>query len=172
MAALAGFSSVSALSVLTPSSQWWWQAKEQALFSWDCTDKTHPQFAVVATNANPSLLSAGVSILTGIQDNFVCNTIITPDLIPGKGYRLTLTNIVNITDIYATSEEFEVRPTGSGYPTIPTPTIPGATASGTGSGSSQPTGSSGHNAGSSIHMGLSMGGALAVAGVLTAVLGA
>ncbi|KAG8748974.1 hypothetical protein FRC14_001782 [Serendipita sp. 396] len=172
MAAFAGLSSVSALSVLTPSSQWWWQSQEQALFSWDCTDKTHPQFAVLATNTNVTLLSGGYVVLQGQQDNFVCNTIYVPDLIPGAGYKLALTNIVNYTDIYVYSEAFEVRPKGSPYPTIPTPSIGGATASATGSGSSQATGGSGQSGGASLNMGFSLGGALALAGALTVVLGA
>ncbi len=43
----------------------------------------------------------------------MCSTNILPDLLPGAGYKIILTNIVNYTDIYATSEEFEVHPKGS-----------------------------------------------------------
>lgn len=40
-------------------------------------------------------------------------TNIVPNLNPGTGYYLTLTNIVNYTDVYATSETFEVKTKGS-----------------------------------------------------------
>ncbi|CAG7854065.1 SubName: Full=Uncharacterized protein {ECO:0000313/EMBL:CCA69593.1} [Serendipita indica DSM 11827] len=159
-----------ALSVLVPNSQWWWQRNDQALLSWDCTDKSHPTFSVVAINSNVTLLSAGLSVLVGQQDNTMCTTNILPDLIPGKGYRITLTNIVNYTDIYATSEEFEVHEKGTPYPSVSASTIPGASAPATGSAAS--ASATAHSGASSAQVGLSVGGVLALTGIITAALGA
>lgn len=42
-------------------------------------------------------------------------TNIVPNLNVGTGYYLTFTNIVNYTDVYTTSETFEVKANGSKY---------------------------------------------------------
>ncbi|PVG03037.1 hypothetical protein CPB86DRAFT_869955 [Serendipita vermifera] len=157
--------SVNGLSVLAPSSTWWWQTGDQALFAWDCTDRSHAQFAAVVTNTNTALLPAGSSILVGIQNNDQCTTNIVPQLNVGTGYTLQLTNIVNYTDIYATSEPFEVKAKGSPYPSGPTPSL---TYSSTGTGTAQPTGSQSTNSG--MQFGTSVAGAMAVAGGLLALL--
>ncbi|KIM31786.1 hypothetical protein M408DRAFT_6843 [Serendipita vermifera MAFF 305830] len=159
----------SALSVLAPSASWWWQENDQALLAWDCTDRSHPQFAVVAANTNVTLLTAGIVVLVGIQNNDQCTTNITPNILPGKDYKILLTNIVNYTDIYATSEAFEVHAHGSPYPSGPTPTLSVASTAG-----ANPTasGNSTRPNGAISQMGVSLGGVMALAGTVAAVLGA
>lgn len=171
-AAVAAGTSVKALSVITPSPEWWWQTGDSALLSWDCSDRAHDQFAVVWVFLIALILSGyvfdgiaydvetrsdhlflfllpetGLSTITpnsyrlGLlfssesvsffllssfwdekrtrsnlyapEENSQCSTTLTPNLNVGTGYRLTFTNIVNYTDVFATSEAFEIKPKGS-----------------------------------------------------------
>jgi len=174
LAALAAASSVSALSVLVPNSDWWWQTGNQALFEWDCHNFTNTlnnpnsQFAVLANNPSQTLLTGGYAVIIGIQDNDVCMTNIIPNLNVGTGYFLTLTNIVNYTDIYARSEDFEIKAMGSPYPTGSTPAIPLYTTTGA-TAQASTTGTAPHTGGAS-QVALSVGGALAIVGALTSLL--
>jgi len=48
-----------------------------------------------------------------IEPNDQCMTNLVPNLNVGTGYYITFTNSVNYTDVYATSENFEVKADGS-----------------------------------------------------------
>lgn len=47
------------------------------------------------------------------EPNDQCTTNLVPNLVVGSGYKILFTNIVNYTDIYATSDAFEVKAQGS-----------------------------------------------------------
>jgi len=158
--------SANALSILAPSSTWWWQTGNSALLAWDCSDTTYSQFSVLAASTNLTQLTAGYVVLVGQQPNDQCTTNIVPNLVVGSGYKILFTNIVNYTDIYATSEPFEVKAQGSAYPSGPTPH---AGASSTTSAASA-TGNSTHTGGAIAQIGLSIGGAIALASTVAAAL--
>jgi len=171
-------SAVAGLKVISPGgSSLWWVANSDNTLTWDCSDKTHAQFNVIIANSNPSVLVAPLPIIPTL-DNFVCSKLIASTILnvpAATGYTIQLSNIFNNTDIYASSEPFEIKPVGSTYPD-PSAT-PGAgnslTSTGTSSGpsSSPSSGStSGNNSNGGSKNMLSTLGAFAavVVGVMTA----
>jgi len=113
--ALASFAS--AQSVITaPAPDIWWVAKSNNVLEWDCKNFGYDKFTVmIHREPMPSPLA-----VIAIQDNTQCSLLVTSNQFnvePGTGYRILFGNIVNNTDVYTTSEEFEVKPLGSLYPT-------------------------------------------------------
>lgn len=137
-------SAVAGLKIVAPGgSSLWWVAKSDNNLVWDCSDKTYDSFNVVIANPNTNVLTAPLTILATLP-NYVCSK-----LIPGAqitvpaatNYTILLTNILNTTDVYATSEPFEIKPLGSSYPdstATPSPGGSSGTPSST-SGSSNPS---------------------------------
>ncbi|KAF9652378.1 hypothetical protein BDM02DRAFT_2960179 [Thelephora ganbajun] len=171
-------STVAGLKVISPGgSTLWWVANSDNTLIWDCSDKTHDQFNVVIANSNPSVLVAPLPIIPTLY-NYVCSKLILAtqlNVAAATGYTIQLTNIFNNTDIYASSEPFEIKPVGSVYPD-PSATPGHGGSSGTPSstsGSSKPSsttsGGNGSKSGGSKNT-LSALGAFAaiVVGVITA----
>ncbi|KJA17417.1 hypothetical protein HYPSUDRAFT_46499 [Hypholoma sublateritium FD-334 SS-4] len=141
---LASVGSVAAdLQVTSPSSSIWWVAQSQNLLEWSCQDTTIGNFTVLVTNTSPTIAVAPIAIIA-IQNNFDCSILITQDQAnqpAGSGWQILLANPLNNTDVYATSEAFEIKPLGSLYPSQVTSSAVG-TASSTASGSAAPASSS------------------------------
>ncbi|KAF8908542.1 hypothetical protein CPB84DRAFT_1843438 [Gymnopilus junonius] len=138
--ALATLSSVvkaDPLAVTSPSSSIWWVAKSQNVLSWTCANTTFPQFTVLVANSDPTILVSPLAIIAQ-QDNFDCSIIVTQDQsnqAAGQGWTILLANPLNNTDVYATSQPFEIKPLGSLYPSQVTPTANASSASQTGGAS-------------------------------------
>lgn len=130
------------LEITSPTSSIWWVAKSQNVLSWTCDNTTITEFTVLVNNTDPTIAVAPLAIIA-IQQNFDCSIIITQDQADqpaGTGWTILLANPVNNTDVYATSQPFEIKPLGSLYPSQVTPTANASTASSTGSGgASKPT---------------------------------
>jgi len=147
-------STVAGLSIIAPggSSLWWVDDADNNLV-WDCSDKTYDQFNVLIANTNVNVLAAPLPIIATLP-NYVCSKLILSTLLSvpaATGYTIQLTNIFNDTDIYATSEPFEIKPAGSSYPASTATPSPGST-SGTPSstsGGSKPSSSTSANKGNS-----------------------
>ncbi|KIM38085.1 hypothetical protein M413DRAFT_448104 [Hebeloma cylindrosporum] len=153
---VASFSGVAAdLKVTSPSSSIWWVAKSLNEIAWTCKDTTIDQFTVLVNNADPKILVAPIAVIA-IQKNYDCSITITQDQANqpvGTGWTVLLANPLNNTDVYATSEPFEIKPLGCAYPSQSTPTS--ANSSGSGSAStSKPTSAA-------VGMGAGFGGAFA-----------
>jgi len=142
--ALATLSSVvnADLTVTSPSSSVWWVAKSQNVLSWSCHDTTITEFTVLVANTNTQLQAAPLAIIA-IQQNFDCSIVITQDQAnqaPGTGWQILLANPINNTDVYATSDPFEIKPLGSLYPSQVTPSANASSAaSATGGAVAKPT---------------------------------
>jgi len=131
---------VADLEVTTPSAANWWVAQSQNLLAWTCQNTTIGNFTVLVSNTTPTILDAPLAIIA-MQDNFDCSIIVgqsVGNLPAGSGYQVLLANPLNITDVYASSQQFEIKPIGSAYPTQVTSSAVG-TASGTGGGASVAT---------------------------------
>nr|ODN97563.1 hypothetical protein L204_02981 [Cryptococcus depauperatus CBS 7855] len=161
-----------ALTVTEPSGSHWWVAKSLNTLAWDGKDPA--EFSVFLNNPNTNLL-----VNKHLGFGFYRSRI--PDLLddepPGTGYTLLLTNPLNSSDIYATSEPFEIKAAGSAYPPQGAVSVnASATAQGTGSEagsglSSAPSATtSGHKSGT-MRIAASMGavGAVVVAGLMTVI---
>jgi len=127
------------LTIIVPGGpNLWWVDQSENTLIWTCQDSSYTQFNVLIANSNVNLLTAPLPIISSL-DNFDCSRTITSDMFnlqAGTGYTIQLTDIFNDTDVYATSQPFEIKAFGSSYPdSTATPT-----ASGTSSGSSGPSG--------------------------------
>ncbi|CAG8539050.1 4446_t:CDS:2 [Paraglomus occultum] len=137
------------IEILYPSSTYWLVSNSTAIIMWNLTDpSTDPaRFSIFLTNSNiPDLkqyallnnaISADRNISLSVPD------FVTRGVVPG--YQLIFTNIFDISKVYAVSEAFEIRPSGSVqsvYKPPPPPQSPNnSTNTTTGSGSD----SSGNN---------------------------
>lgn len=143
-AALVG-AAAAQFQILSPSTNVWWVAGSQNTLTWNCKDPSAPAtFTVLVGNKDPKILTAPIAII-GIQNNFDCSKLITQDQLTapaGTGYTVLFANTLNQTDIYLTSDVFEIKALGSAYPTStpslsssggpsPTGTAANATTSGT-----------------------------------------
>jgi len=129
-------------NVTSPSSDLWWVAKSQNVMDWDC-NSTQAIAAKVFTVLILSPGAAAALAIIAMQQNADCSKIITQDQAnqpAGQGYLLLLANPANNTDVYATSEPFEIKSLGSQYPSQVTSSA--SAASGTAGQSSSPSASS------------------------------
>jgi len=171
------FTSVAAVpTIVAPGgSNLWWVAKSDNNLVWDCNDKTHDTFNVVISNPSTSVLTAPLTLIATVP-NYICSKLITKDLIANlpaaTDYTILLTDVLNTTNVFSTSQTFEIKALGSSYPAstaTPGPSSSG-TLSGTSSGSNPSSSSqSNSNSGGSKNV-LSAVGAFAaiVVGVMTA----
>ncbi|KAK2465107.1 hypothetical protein APHAL10511_002915 [Amanita phalloides] len=161
--------STNTFQIFQPSSTWWWVAKSQNVMSWDCKNSPVQQFTVFITNSNPAILTGPLALIAQ-QKNADCSLLIDKTQInqgPGTGYQIQFSDIINSSKIYATSDNFEIKPLGATYPT--SSAASSATGSASASGASA-TGTSKSNGAFSIKTstGLSLAAVGAVLGFMTA----
>jgi len=107
------------LTIIAPSSSYWWVANSQNLYSWTCgsqNNEGYTNFTVMINNASPTVFS-GPLALVAIQWDYDCSVLLPPvaSLPAGSGYTLYFANVFNDTDIIASSSVFEIKPEGSAY---------------------------------------------------------
>ncbi|CAE6382015.1 unnamed protein product [Rhizoctonia solani] len=126
------------LTITEPSSDRWWVAQSINTLRWNCEQTTYTNWTVLITNPDVTILSGPLALIA-IQWNYDCSKTITPgeQLKPATGYVMQFANALNSTDVWASSQPFEVKAVGSTYPPEYTSTgVPGTTATGTASSSS------------------------------------
>jgi len=135
---LASFGGVAAgLQVTRPSSSIWWVAKSFNEIAWTCKDSAYASFTILINNSDPKILTAPIAVIA-IQNNYDCSITITQDQANqpvGTGWTVVLANPLNNTDVYATSEPFEIKALGSAYPSQVSSSAGGASGTSTGSAS-------------------------------------
>jgi len=124
------------LTVTNPSASIWWVAQSQNVLAWTCNTSPQTEFTVLITNQDKTKYPSPLAFIA-IQQNFQCSIVITQDQAnqpAGQGWQILFANPLNNTDVYATSDVFEIKPLGSAYPSQVTP-------------SAQPSGSGGSPSG-------------------------
>ncbi|CAA7268617.1 unnamed protein product [Cyclocybe aegerita] len=153
------------LEILRPNSNVWWVAQSLNEIAWTCNDSPYSQFTIFVNNTDPTVLVSPMAVIS-VQENFQCSITISQNQAnqpAGTGWTLLFASIFNSSEIYATSEEFEIKPLGSAYPTQAT-TDTSASASG---GASTTGTADGANTTTSGALGLKAGGVFsALAGVI------
>jgi len=141
---LATFAAADLFSIYAPSSSVWWVANSQNVFAWDCNANPGiTSFTVLINNVNPAVLEGPLAFIA--QLNYTtCSYAVSQYQVNqtvGTGYTLIFGDIFNETNVYATSQEFEIRALGSAYPTTTTVVSGGSTAmpSSSSSASSSPS---------------------------------
>ncbi|KAG6330142.1 hypothetical protein ID866_8946 [Astraeus odoratus] len=139
------------LTITNPSSSSWWGM---------LTFHRILVYSPIA-NSDPTILVSPIAIIS-VQENYDCSKQITQQQSSqpaATGYTILLANTLNSSDVYATSDSFEIKAQGSSYPATTS-----SAASATSSGSS-PSASSGSSSGALIQYipaGLGMAAALAM----------
>ncbi|KAI6104107.1 hypothetical protein EDD16DRAFT_1693964 [Pisolithus croceorrhizus] len=154
------------LTVTNPSSDSWWVAQSSNTLAWTCNTSPYNNFTVLLANSNPSILVEPIAIIA-IQESYDCSQTITQQQSTqpaASGYTVLLANPLNSSDVYATSETFEIKALGSSYPATSSASSPSGTSS---SSSPSSTGKSGGALAQYIPAGASMVLALA-AGLVVA----
>ncbi|OAX40554.1 hypothetical protein K503DRAFT_848892 [Rhizopogon vinicolor AM-OR11-026] len=148
------------LTITSPSANDWWVAQSLNTLAWTCDTSPYQNFTILLTNSNLSILPAPLAIIA-VQDNFDCSETITQQQSAqpaGTGYVVQLASTVNETDVYASSQPFEIKALGATYPT----TTSSAGSSATGSSASPTTTTTGAALAQYVPVGLSMAAALAL----------
>ncbi|KAI6145730.1 hypothetical protein EDD17DRAFT_1879723 [Pisolithus thermaeus] len=130
------------LTVTNPSSNSWWVAQSSNTLAWTCNTSPYSNFTILLANSNPSVLVEPIAIIA-IEENYDCSQTITQQQSTqpaASGYTVLLANPLNSSDVYATSETFEIKALGSSYPATSSASSPSGTSS---SSSPSSTGKSG-----------------------------
>jgi len=141
--ALFGFSAAADLEIISPGgSDLWWVAQSSNTLLWNCAESPYSNFTVLLGNSNAGILAAPIAVIA-VEENYECSKTITQDqanFTAATGYTILLANTLNNTDVYATSQPFEIKALGSTYPASSATPMNAASAtsapSGTGTGSS------------------------------------
>ncbi|TDL24534.1 hypothetical protein BD410DRAFT_93235 [Rickenella mellea] len=107
VAAVVGFASAQ-LQVLSPV------ANSVNNVVWNCQQSQVQNFTILVANSDVKVLS-GAEAIFAIEQNFDCSKALTVQqaaFVPATGYTVILANPLNSTDVYATSQPFEVKAQG------------------------------------------------------------
>lgn len=127
------------ITILAPSSSYWWIANSQNLYSWTCGsnyNEGYTNFTVLINNSNPTLFS-GPLALVAVQWDYDCSVLLppVPSLPAGPGYTLYFGDVFNQTHVIASSSVFEIKPVGSAYAPQPSGVSSASATAATGSAS-------------------------------------
>ncbi|KAL1742454.1 hypothetical protein HDZ31DRAFT_75518, partial [Schizophyllum fasciatum] len=123
------------------------------------------------TNTDVNVLSGPIGIIAS-QNNYDCSKTITQQQAAqpaAKGYRVLLTDPLNMTNVYAQSGEFEIRPLGAAYPDAGATPGGGGTATSSGASASATAGGAKDDDGGDSNGAMGLGGG--IAGVVAGVVG-
>ncbi|KAJ9114133.1 hypothetical protein QFC20_001649 [Naganishia adeliensis] len=109
------------LSIVSPSSEIFWVGNSSNTLRWLGTDPK--QFTVFLSNPDVNLLTSKLA-LTAVTDSFNTALTIQPIQRAGDNYVIEFTDILNATNVYATSQPFSIKQQGALYPTATTATSP------------------------------------------------
>ncbi|KAI0342268.1 hypothetical protein BDW22DRAFT_1357583 [Trametopsis cervina] len=162
------------LQIISPGgSDLWWVAQSVNVLTWTFETSPFSNFTILLGNQDPTKWQT--TPIVSIEDNSQGSLLLRADqepAPPNSGYFVLFANTLNSTDVYATSQPFEIKPAGSTYPTT-TAVAPGpSTSSPSGSGSASsggasPTGAAQKPSGA----GKAVAGGLVTAGAAAAALG-
>ncbi|KAI0673193.1 hypothetical protein C8Q78DRAFT_1077472 [Trametes maxima] len=137
---------VSALDILGPSESAFWVQNTSNTITWTFNQGDPSPININVVNANNATLNGVFSIASFVNVSTQTFTVTNVTLRPGDNYQVQFVNTSNITQVFASSPDFTVKPPG----TAPAPTV---SASGTSSGASStatsPSGTSSGSAGAS-----------------------
>jgi len=107
--------STGSFKITDPSESNWWVAQSSNVLTWDCNNSPVNNFTVLIKNPNtPSPLA-----IIAQQQNDQCSLAISQDQAnqpAGSGYFILFADPLNNTNVYTSSDSFEIKPLGSLYP--------------------------------------------------------
>ncbi|RSH87316.1 hypothetical protein EHS25_003225 [Saitozyma podzolica] len=131
------------LTVTQPSSSLWWVSNSLNTLVWaSAQGNTITQFSVFLSNSDVNVLNNKLALIS-IQPTYDYSKTISPINVPAaQNYVIQLTDPLNSSSVYASSQPFEIKAAGSAYPTGSVPiNNTNGTATVTGSASASATSS-------------------------------
>ncbi|KAG8842409.1 hypothetical protein FRB96_005430 [Tulasnella sp. 330] len=102
-----------ALTVTGPNSSDYWVFGVTNTITWTYSANDPTPVTVYITNANSSTLNGAFSIAENVPTSQQSIEVTNVTLKPGSGYVVNFVNPTNNTDVYATSDAFNVEPQGT-----------------------------------------------------------
>ncbi|KAL5533130.1 hypothetical protein ACEPAF_4906 [Sanghuangporus sanghuang] len=142
LALLAAASSALAITIDTPSPESYWVQNTSNTISWSFSSSDPNPVDIIVSNSNSSYLNGNFSIATSVDLSNGTFTVTNVTLVVASGYTVSFLNISNSDQVYASSEQFEVKASGTTPASVssasasPTATSAGGTASGSASSGS------------------------------------
>lgn len=133
------------ISITGPSSSAYWVQNTSNTITWSFGAGDPNPVSIIVTNKDNTTLNGAFSIAESVNVSQASFTTTNVTLRPGSNYQVVFVNSTNLTQVYANSSDFEVRPAG----TTPAPTASSGSGSGSGSGSATGTGTSASGSASS-----------------------
>ncbi|RSH79839.1 uncharacterized protein EHS24_009499 [Apiotrichum porosum] len=132
------------ITITQPSAALWWVDNSVNTLAWTQGTGTNPsEFTVMLANNDTSLLADRVAIFAIAYAYQYSLTVPATQWQAGTGYTIQITDTLNTSHIYSTSDTFELKAYGSAYPTnVATSASVTGSASGSGSAAGSATGSS------------------------------
>ncbi|CCM00449.1 uncharacterized protein FIBRA_02481 [Fibroporia radiculosa] len=107
------------LTIISPGGpNLWWVAQSQNVIVWSCKTSPYENFTISIANSNPDILVEPLAFVAQ-QPNYDCSEAISQYQVTmpaADGYTILLSNSLNATDVYATSQPFEIKALGATYP--------------------------------------------------------
>ncbi|KZS89737.1 hypothetical protein SISNIDRAFT_416564, partial [Sistotremastrum niveocremeum HHB9708] len=165
-----------AITITEPSPSSFWVQNQTNTISWTFASGDPNPISIVIVNSNNTFLNGEYSIHEFVDLSNGSFTVTNVTLLVASGYQVEFVNTTNLTQVFATSQTFDVKAPGtSGTATSPSTTgSSGSGSSGSGSatgsstsGSSTSTSSGGSNLNGAVglSMGLSMGAVMGSVGM-------
>jgi len=126
--------------ITNPSTSSWWVAKSENVLAWDCSSSQATidnNFTVLINNIDPKVFQGPLAVIA-VQSNSACSIDVSQDQVSqpaGTGYVITMADPLNNTNVFATSQQFQIKPLGSLYPSQVSSSASGASGTNAGSGS-------------------------------------
>ncbi|ETW76437.1 hypothetical protein HETIRDRAFT_411851 [Heterobasidion irregulare TC 32-1] len=128
------------ISITGPSSSAYWVQNTSNTITWSFGAGDPNPVSIIVTNKDNTTLNGAFSIAESVNVSQASFTTTNVTLRPGSNYQVVFVNSTNLTQVYANSTDFDVKPAG----TTPAPTA----SSGSGSGSASATGTGSSASGS------------------------
>ncbi|CDO77492.1 hypothetical protein BN946_scf184902.g26 [Trametes cinnabarina] len=148
-----------ALQILSPSSSSYWVQNTSNTITWQFSQGDPSPISITVVNANNATLNGAFSIANFVNVSTQTFTVTNVTLRPGDHYQVQFVNTSNITQVFAHSDDFSVKPPG----TAPAPVVSAsATSSGASASSTAPSGTSSTSSASASAQGNSKNGAISL----------
>jgi len=127
-----------AITITAPSASKYWVQFDGNQISWTTSSGDPSTVDIYVANSNTTLLNGNFSIARNVLVSSQSFLVTNVTLVVGSGYKALFTNSTDLTNVFATSSDFEVKLPG----TSPAPTTaPSPTTAANGSSSGNSTGS-------------------------------
>ncbi|KAL7278755.1 hypothetical protein PYCCODRAFT_1426324 [Trametes coccinea BRFM310] len=130
-----------ALQILSPSASSYWVQNTSNTITWQFSDGDPNPISINVVNANNATLNGVFTIANFVNVSTQTFTVTNVTLRPGDNYQVQFVNTSNITQVFAHSDDFTVKPPGTAPASIVSASST-ATSSGASASSTSPSGTS------------------------------